>query len=136
VYDLCRTSFPTAGTTKLNRDVPVDELQISMKERLGELPGEPLRPRSSVTIFRLPGWFHEINKELCEPKMVAIGPYHHGKESLRTMEEHKWYTLRDFLARNKNVGIEVYLQVMRSIEAQARQCYSETVSLGSDGCTN
>jgi Plant protein of unknown function len=103
-----------------------------MKKRLGDLPGAAFQARS-VTIFRLPGWYHvNINKELCEPIMLAIGPYHHGKESLRTMEEHKWFTLRDFLARNKNVGFEVYLQAMRSIEAQARQCYSETVNMGSD----
>ena len=73
--------------------VSVDELQIYMKKRLGELPGEPLKDRS-ITIFRLPDWIRENNKELCEPKMHAIGPYYHGRESLQTMEEHKWYMLK------------------------------------------
>jgi Plant protein of unknown function len=108
-----------------------EEVHIFMKKRLDELPGEPFQDRS-VTIFRLPGWIHENNKELCEPQLVAIGPYHHGKESLQTMEEHKWFALRDFLARNENVDLEVYCQAMRSLEAQARQCYSETANLKSE----
>jgi Plant protein of unknown function len=123
----------TAGMTQIegeDKAVPI-EVHIFMKRRLDELPGEPFRDRS-VTIFRLPSWIHENSKELCEPKLVAIGPYHHGKESLQTMEEHKWFALRDFLARNEKVGLEDYRQAMRSLEVRARQCYSETVNLKSE----
>ncbi|KAJ3706550.1 hypothetical protein LUZ61_010255 [Rhynchospora tenuis] len=111
-------------------DVETDELQ-NFKKKLGEVPGEPFKARA-VTICRLPAWFHDYNKELCEPKIVSIGPYHRGKESLQDMEEHKWSTLRDFLARNKNVSFEVYFREMRLLEVQARECYSETVKLGSN----
>ncbi|KAJ3709230.1 hypothetical protein LUZ61_012935 [Rhynchospora tenuis] len=111
-------------------DVAETELYNFMK-KLDEVPGEPFKPRP-VTIFRLPTWFHEINKDLCEPKIVSIGPYHHGKESLLSMEEHKWSTLRDFLARNRNVGFEVYFREMRLVEAQVRECYSETVHMESN----
>ncbi|KAJ1691269.1 hypothetical protein LUZ63_015424 [Rhynchospora breviuscula] len=111
--------------------VVTDELQSFMEKKLTVVPGEPFKARP-VTIFRLPSWFHQTDKELCEPKIVSLGPFHHGKESLRAMEEHKWSTLRDFLERNKNVGFEVYLREMRLLEAQARECYSETVNLASD----
>ncbi|KAJ4812025.1 hypothetical protein LUZ62_024591 [Rhynchospora pubera] len=111
-------------------DVATDKLQNFIK-KLGEVPGEPFEAWP-VTICRLPAWFHDYDKELCEPKIVSIGPYHRGKESLQAMEEHKWSILRDFLARNKNVSFEVYFREMRLLEAQARQCYSETVSLGSN----
>ncbi|KAJ4800378.1 hypothetical protein LUZ62_051624 [Rhynchospora pubera] len=111
-------------------DVATDELQNFIK-KLGEVPGEPFEAWP-VTICRLPAWFHDYDKELCEPKIVSIGPYHRGKESLQAMEEHKWSILRDFLARNKNVSFEVYFREMRLLEAQARECYSETVSLGSN----
>ncbi|KAJ3685463.1 hypothetical protein LUZ61_014627 [Rhynchospora tenuis] len=123
------------------KDVAADEVQNLMK-KLDQVPGEPFKPRP-VTISRVPAWFYEINKDLSEPKIVSIGPYHHGKESVRAMEEKKWSTLRDFLARQKDVRIEVYLREMRLLEAQARECYSETVSLESkdyvmmlllDGC--
>ncbi|KAJ4807185.1 hypothetical protein LUZ62_019751 [Rhynchospora pubera] len=108
-----------------------DELQIFMKKKLDEVPGEPFKPRP-VTIFRLPTWLHEINKDLCGPKVVSIGPYHHGKECLQAMQKHKWSMLRDFLARDENSGFEMYLREMRLLEAQARECYSETVDMGSD----
>ncbi|KAJ4782332.1 hypothetical protein LUZ62_021327 [Rhynchospora pubera] len=111
--------------------VVTDKLQSLMEKKLTEVPGEPLMARP-VTIFRLPAWFHQIDKELCEPKIVSLGPFHRGKESLRAMEEHKWSTLRDFLARNMNVEFEVYLREMRLLEARARECYSETVNMGSD----
>ncbi|KAJ4768715.1 hypothetical protein LUZ62_079090 [Rhynchospora pubera] len=117
-------------------DVQVDPtdaegLHNFMKKKLDEVPGEPFKARP-VPIFRLPAWFHEINKEYCEPKIISIGPYHWGKDSLRAMEEYKWSTLRDFLARNENVGIEMYLREMRLLEAQVRACYSETVNMRSN----
>ncbi|KAJ4770884.1 hypothetical protein LUZ62_055141 [Rhynchospora pubera] len=123
-------------------DIAADEVQKYMKKKLDEVLGEPFKPRS-VTIFRLPAWFYENSKDLSEPKIVSIGPYHHDKESVQTMEENKWSTLRDFLARNKNLGFDVYLREMRLLEGKARERYSETVNLESkdfvmmlllDGC--
>ncbi|KAJ4821459.1 hypothetical protein LUZ62_034025 [Rhynchospora pubera] len=112
-------------------DAVAEGLHNFMKKKLDEVPGEPFKARP-VPIFRLPSWFHEINKEYCEPKIISIGPYHWGKDSLRAMEEYKWSTLRDFLARNGNVGIEMYLREMRLLEAQVRACYSETVNMRSN----
>ncbi|KAJ3685464.1 hypothetical protein LUZ61_014628 [Rhynchospora tenuis] len=123
-------------------DVAADELQNLMKKKLDKVPGEPFKPRP-VTISRVPAWFSEINKDLSEPKIVSIGPYHQGKGSVRAMEEKKWSTLQDFLARKGNVGFEVYLREIRLLEARARECYSEAVNLESkdyvmmlllDGC--
>ncbi|KAJ3684497.1 hypothetical protein LUZ61_013661 [Rhynchospora tenuis] len=48
------------------------------------------------------------------------------------MQKHKWSMLRDFLARDENSGFEIYLREMRLLEAQVRECYSETVDMGSD----
>ncbi|KAJ4770883.1 hypothetical protein LUZ62_055140 [Rhynchospora pubera] len=130
------------GIMGLEEDVAAEELEKFMKKKLDEVSDEPFKLRP-VTIFRLPVKFYENNKDLFEPKIVSIGPYHHDKESVQAMEENKWSTLRDFLARNKNVGFEVYLREMRLLEGQARQCYSETVNLKSkdfvmmlllDGC--
>ncbi|KAJ3704279.1 hypothetical protein LUZ61_007984 [Rhynchospora tenuis] len=120
----------------MTTDVHVDQIDVEglhnfMKKKLNEVPGEPFKARP-VPIFRLPVWFHELNKEYCEPKIISIGPYHWGKDSLRAMEEYKWSTLRDFLARNENVGIEMYLRELRLLEAQVRACYSETVNKGSN----
>ncbi|KAJ1702131.1 hypothetical protein LUZ63_001910 [Rhynchospora breviuscula] len=131
IMDERKIKTSSAEITRVEEnDVVTDELQNFVK-KLGEVPGEPFKARP-VTIFRLPTWFHDYDKELCEPKIVSIGPYHRGKESLQAIEEHKWSTLRDFLTRNKNVSFEIYFREMKLLEAQARECYSEAVSLGSN----
>ncbi|KAJ3683494.1 hypothetical protein LUZ60_013721 [Juncus effusus] len=48
------------------------------------------------------------------------------------MEHEKWSYLRDFLARNNEIDLEVYIQEIRPLETEARQCYSEFVQMLSD----
>ncbi|KAG6415473.1 hypothetical protein SASPL_122884 [Salvia splendens] len=51
-------------------------------------------------------WVGQMEEELKEekayqPQVMAIGPYHHGEEQLKDMEEHKKRALRKFLDRSK-----------------------------------
>ncbi|KAJ3678024.1 hypothetical protein LUZ60_001827 [Juncus effusus] len=107
------------------------KMQTYMQQRLDDLPGEA-HSFEHMTIFRVPAWFHEVEKKLFEPQVVSIGPYHRGKEELRATEEHKWFFLRDFLARNDQVRFEVYIKEIKALEMQARICYSETIDMSSD----
>ncbi|KAJ4757879.1 hypothetical protein LUZ62_068254 [Rhynchospora pubera] len=102
-----------------------------MQERLALLPGDA-RKYEPLKLFRVPACFREANKVMYEPLEVSIGPYHHGTESLRSMEEYKWKVLRDFLSRNPDVGLDVYLLEMKNMEADARKWYGESINLGSD----
>ncbi|KAJ3683566.1 hypothetical protein LUZ60_013793 [Juncus effusus] len=108
-----------------------DQLPALMQQELDAVPGETLKFRP-ITIFRVPAWFHEADNFYYEPKLVSIGPYHHGKEKFRAMEEYKWSTLRDFLARNNEVNLETYLREVKALEKRARLCYNESVSMSSD----
>ncbi|KAJ3683538.1 hypothetical protein LUZ60_013765 [Juncus effusus] len=92
---------------------------------------DPLLDERSVTIFRVP-IYRESMKRMMEPKMVAIGPYHHGKQALRPLEKHKRWYLRDFLARTPDIGIEVYLREMRAMEKAARECYDDVIEMSTD----
>jgi Plant protein of unknown function len=109
----------------------VDLLQRFVQKRLSDLPGEPHK-NQPVSIYRVPASFRKSRKVLYEPRMVSIGPYYHGREELRAMEEHKWWCLRDFMSRKPEIGLSVYLQEIRKLEPQARKCYSESIKLGTE----
>ncbi|KAJ1699150.1 hypothetical protein LUZ63_007662 [Rhynchospora breviuscula] len=87
----------------------------------------------SFTIFRIPRNIRKSKKNIFEPFVVSIGPFYHGKESLRTMEEKKWRLLRDFLSRGDDISLNFCLLEMKALEEKTRRCYSETVDLDSDG---
>ncbi|KAJ3709178.1 hypothetical protein LUZ61_012884 [Rhynchospora tenuis] len=108
-----------------------DHMQMLVQKRLSDLPGEPHK-NQPITIYRVPASLREKRKALYEPRMVSIGPYYHGREELRAMEEHKWWCLRDFMSRKPEISLDIYLQEIRKLEFQARQSYSESIKLGSN----
>ncbi|KAJ3693793.1 hypothetical protein LUZ60_009273 [Juncus effusus] len=108
-----------------------DRLQLLVQDRLNTIQ-KNLDTCQPFKIFRAPPHLREKATKMYEPKMVSIGPYHHGKETLRTLEEHKWRCLHDFLASNPKINMEVYLQEMRLLELRARQCYNESIEMESD----
>ncbi|KAL6202972.1 hypothetical protein ACLB2K_026676 [Fragaria x ananassa] len=56
------------------------------------LPRRQENPASSTpykSIYRVPEKLRRLNENAYTPRVVSIGPFHHGKESLKPMEEHK-----------------------------------------------
>ncbi|BFG41294.1 hypothetical protein CerSpe_275680 [Prunus speciosa] len=116
-----------------NHAVPADienqyiPLESSMREELGSL--SPLS--SSGCIYRVPERLRRVNENAYTPKLVSIGPLHHGEKALEAMEEHKKRYLQDFLCWTK-VSLEVYITKIRDQEARLRSCYPETIKFSSD----
>ncbi|XP_072968015.1 UPF0481 protein At3g47200-like [Typha angustifolia] len=114
-----------------NTDViEVEALLSCMSRRLDALP-----ETDPLTIFRVPAYIRERNKRLYEPMWTAIGPHHHGKEHLQAMEKRKWWYLRDLLSRStttSNANLGGLLGKMKTMEEEARRCYGENITLGSD----
>ncbi|KAJ3683553.1 hypothetical protein LUZ60_013780 [Juncus effusus] len=81
------------------------------------------------TIFRTSPSVGQSSKELSQPQMVSIGPYHRDSEMTRFMEDHKRQFLCGFLDHNSEVGVEVYIQKIRAVTERARQFYSEKIDL-------
>ena len=91
-----------------NEHVPIDmkKLADSLSGKLETLP--PLSGKCSIY------------------RMVSIGPFHHGKEELKAMEEHKQRYLKCFLQRTK-VSMARFLAFIKEREAELLSCYAETI---------
>ncbi|PIA39183.1 hypothetical protein AQUCO_02700396v1 [Aquilegia coerulea] len=90
----------------------------------------------SCCIFRVPQSLVEINRKAYEPHIVSIGPYHHGKDHLKMIEEHKWRFLGSLLSRTQSNGqrlaLEDYYEEIASVEDRVRQSYSGDIEFSSD----
>ncbi|ESR59119.1 hypothetical protein CICLE_v10015398mg [Citrus x clementina] len=96
----------------------------------GELESLHPLPRE-CSIYRVPETTRCSHPSHFTPRIVSIGPFHHGKEELKAMEEHKKRYLKCFLQRTK-VRISSFLGFIKAREAELRNCYAETIHLGSD----
>ncbi|OAY75234.1 UPF0481 protein At3g47200-like [Ananas comosus] len=109
-----------------------DAVLSSVRLKINALNRHPMAPES-FAIFRVPAYIRQRNQHLYEPRMVSVGPYGRGdRPVLRTMEQHKWRYLQDFLSRNPYSRIDDYIAVIRELEPRARQRYFEPVELSAD----
>ncbi|XP_010030569.2 UPF0481 protein At3g47200 [Eucalyptus grandis] len=126
--------------------VPRDELRlsssecrVSIKEMLAQLGREDqdyvqspwLCDEEKASICRIPQYLKDDEDKGYDPQIVSLGPYHHGKEHLRPMEQHKLRCLHHILTRF-NHGIDLYLDSVKGFEKRARTCYEETISMSSN----
>lgn len=49
--------------------------------------------------IKVPPVLQEAEPRAYKPRIVSLGPYHHGKSELQPMEELKWKYLRRFVRR-------------------------------------
>ncbi|CAL8996929.1 unnamed protein product [Prunus brigantina] len=106
---------------------PYIPLETSMRLELGRL--SPLS--SSCCIYRVPERLRCVNEKAYTPRVVSIGPLHHGKKGLEAMEEHKMRYLQEFLCPTE-VSLEDCIRKIRDQEARLRNCYAETIGFSSD----
>ncbi|XP_022722895.1 UPF0481 protein At3g47200-like isoform X1 [Durio zibethinus] len=87
---------------------------------------------SDCCIFKVPNYLRKVNEKAYEPEVVAIGPYHRGKDHLKPMEEHKIRFLQLLLQERRENDVTKYVMVMRELEERARKCYAEPIGLDTD----
>ncbi|XP_011011198.1 PREDICTED: UPF0481 protein At3g47200-like isoform X1 [Populus euphratica] len=91
-----------------------------------ESPEQDGTPDQQTVIPRVPPEFREMNENMgCyEPKVVSIGPYHHGKKELEKMESLKTKMARQFV-KDSSMAAEEMDNKVKDLASHARECYAE-----------
>ncbi|KAF8020572.1 hypothetical protein BT93_G1107 [Corymbia citriodora subsp. variegata] len=76
------------------------------------LPSEEQRNWAKRSIYKVRPYIADLNRKAYQPQVVSFGPYHHGKEHLLPMEEHKHRALCRFLKRSGK-HLEPFLNSLR-----------------------
>ena len=82
-------------------------------------------------IYKVPPKLRKVNKDAYTPMIISIGPFHHGKENLKKMEELKRRYFMDAFyqtMKNKN-DLAKFIQVK---EVEIRRCYAEILDFSSE----
>lgn len=88
------------------------------------------RSQECPCIFKFIG---NLGGDYQHPRVVSIGPYHRGNDSLINFDDNKWYFLRKLVLRvsaKSSKDLAFLMKEMRGLEARARGCY---VSYGDVG---
>ncbi|KAF8394246.1 hypothetical protein HHK36_020453 [Tetracentron sinense] len=109
----------------------IEPLVASIREQLDRVP--PSAFGKKCCIYRVHEKFRKINANAYMPDTVAIGPFHHGKERFKAMEQHKLrYVHALFAQTTQENKLEECVNAMRTLEEEARKCYLEPINLDSD----
>ncbi|XP_040374472.1 putative UPF0481 protein At3g02645 [Rosa chinensis] len=106
---------------------PYVVLENSLIEEVGRL--SPIS--NSRCIYRVPNRLRHVSEDVYTPRVISIGPLHHGREALKAMEEHKKRYLQYVMGRSK-FSLTDYIEKIKDREPKLRSCYSETIDLKSD----
>ncbi|GAY50394.1 hypothetical protein CUMW_126260 [Citrus unshiu] len=114
-----RTKKPTMAS---------DPIVLDLEEELRCLTSTP----SQFSIFRVPQVLRNVNEKAYAPRLLSIGPYHHGKDQLLDFEKYKMSYLQRLLERRLDIPLSCYFAVMRELEETAKNCYGGSISLNQD----
>ncbi|KAG2685926.1 hypothetical protein I3843_10G142500 [Carya illinoinensis] len=76
-------------------------------------------------VFKVHHHLRQTNAKAYEPGLLAIGPYHHGKDHCSSMEKHKLRFLQRMLKNRNETSAERYITAMKAKEERARQFYED-----------
>ncbi|XP_059445421.1 putative UPF0481 protein At3g02645 [Corylus avellana] len=111
------------GNGHQNRELVKDITQML------ESSEPPLSPK--CCIYRVPLDLRNLNEEAYTPKVISIGPFHHGVERLEAMEKRKVRYFKIFVEKAK-LNVENLVSIIRDREKDVRSCYSEISNLSTD----
>ncbi|KAI3963809.1 hypothetical protein MKW92_019899 [Papaver armeniacum] len=156
------------STTSENQQIgkEIDEHAIHVSTEIEELIANSINKKfengtttsrrwGQCCIFKVHEKFHKISEHAYVPSIVSIGPFHHGKDSLKAMEECKLsyaHSLLTRIGRKKNLGhvaedtgdwfanetrgrsiaLKQCISVIKNMEREIRECYSDPISLNSE----
>ncbi|XP_052108015.1 UPF0481 protein At3g47200-like [Arachis duranensis] len=83
-------------------------------------------------IYRVPHEIRKLNEDAYTPKVVSIGPFHHGNEKLLNMEGQKTMYFKEFIERTETKNLESFVSCVQELEPKVRGCYSDDIKLSEE----
>ncbi|KAK1390670.1 hypothetical protein POM88_018848 [Heracleum sosnowskyi] len=106
-----------------------EEVRINVVEGLISSMSEELRAlatnSNTVCIYRISEKYRKSKEEAYTPRVVSVGPLHHGKIHLQAMEAYKLRYLQSFISK-LGIGIDKLIKYAAKMEASVRGCYEDT----------
>lgn len=105
--------MPELPTNKLKKEETMAWV-VTVREKLEQRNGQSLDPAVEAqlwnkrSIYKVPSNVYILKNNAYEPKVVSFGPYHHGQENLKWMEEHKQRALFHFAKRSNATLDDLY----------------------------
>ncbi|KAL9349193.1 hypothetical protein Peur_056448 [Populus x canadensis] len=122
------------GGTSSTNDEPSHQVSLDI-EKLAKSVKEELEISYAFSdtccIYKVPQQLREVNEKAYTPRLVSIGPIHHGKEKLKAMEDHKRMYLKEFLDHSE-VSVEGFIEFIKENETRLRNCYADTIEFDSE----
>ncbi|MCL7042331.1 hypothetical protein MKW94_019681 [Papaver nudicaule] len=121
--------IPEQNQNKIPEQIPEQNVADSVRLKLESIP---LSTTAQCSIYRVRERFRKISEFAHSPEMISIGPFHRATPSLAAMEDHKLRYAKALLSRTTPAGrnkLEECVACLENIEAEARKCYSEPISL-------
>ena len=108
----------------------VSKKELKGKEFVIDIPPD-LEPAEwpECCIYRVPKKLRRVNKYAYTPKLISIGPFHHGNEDLMEMEKQKLRYFKDFCSKNSRSQDEL-ASIVEGKELQIRHSYAEAPKQG------
>ncbi|KHN41215.1 UPF0481 protein [Glycine soja] len=105
-----------------------DVVRINVKEML---EGARAPITAECCIYKVPFSIRRHNEEAYTPKVVSIGPFHHGNPRLQDMEKHKLFYSKAFLQRTQTTS-DSFIGKIEEMEPEFRRCYSHTLEFSKE----
>ncbi|RWR86878.1 UPF0481-like protein [Cinnamomum micranthum f. kanehirae] len=77
------------------------------------------------SIYKVPEPMAAINSEAFAPKVVSLGPYHHGEDHLKPMEVHKHRAAQQFMIQNSKKCTKDYVEALWEVLPELMDSYSQ-----------
>ncbi|MBA0719662.1 hypothetical protein Golax_007319 [Gossypium laxum] len=111
----------------MQKEDPYAALATSVRRELETLLPLPHKR----CIFQVPDRLRQLNDKAYTPRVISIGPLHHGQQIFKPMEQYKRRFLRDFLVRTR-VSVKDCVMIVKDREAKLRDCFAQIIELSSD----
>ncbi|KAK4740748.1 hypothetical protein SAY87_024336 [Trapa incisa] len=101
-----------------------DDWVVQVNDALGSMPSTDAEEKywEKRSIYKVPSCVTDINRKAYLPQAVSFGPYHHDKEHLKPMDEHKDRALLHFLKRSKK-PLEKFVEAISGVLDDLMACY-------------